>query len=235
MKTISAFIKFIFELARSLIEEIMFFLKKIARHSLTQTSNPNIVFYPRTVANKTKFESNTKVFRDSIIYDSSIGAFSYIGSNCRISYSKIGRFCSIASNVTIGLGKHPTSKFVSTYPGFYSNASGATHFCRHDFVEHVPVTIGNDVWIGEHACILDGVQIGDGAIVGAFAVVTKDVEPYAIVAGNPAKLIRKRFSDSDIEFLCKTKWWEWPIEKIQKFSPYFHDIAVFKQIINTDI
>ena len=75
--------------------------------------------------------------------------------------------------------------------------------------------IGNDVWIGYETVILSGVTIGDGAIIGSRAVVTKDVPPYTIVGGVPAKTIRKRFSDDDIEALQKMKWWDWPIEQIQ--------------------
>ena len=76
--------------------------------------------------------------------------------------------------------------------------------------------IGNDVWIGYKATILPGVQIGDGAIIASNATVTKNVEPYAIVGGNPARLIRKRFSETEIEKLLKLSWWDWPIEKITK-------------------
>ncbi len=74
--------------------------------------------------------------------------------------------------------------------------------------------IGNDVWIGNGATLMQGVKIGDGAIIGTNALVTKDVEPYAIVGGNPAKLIRKRFDDEKIEFLLQLSWWNWPVEKI---------------------
>lgn len=81
------------------------------------------------------------------------------------------------------------------------------------------MVIGNDVWIGVNACVLSGVRIGDGAVVGACSVVTRDVPPYAIVAGNPARLVRKRFDDETIEELLKIKWWDWDIERIKENLP----------------
>ena len=90
------------------------------------------------------------------------------------------------------------------------------NFARNEFEIFKRTTIGNDVWIGYEAVILAGVTIGDGAIIGTRAVVTKDVPPYTIVGGVPAKVIRKRFSDDVISALLKTKWWDWPADKIAK-------------------
>ncbi len=129
---------------------------------------------------------------------------------------KIGRFCSIARHVSILLGgNHPTRR-VSTYPFAslkerWPQAAGPVSFSKGD------VVIGNDVWIGEGAVILSGVNIGDGAVIGAHAVVTKSVEPYAIVGGNPAQFIRKRFDEQTITRLLAIKWWDWPVEKISRF------------------
>jgi virginiamycin A acetyltransferase len=83
--------------------------------------------------------------------------------------------------------------------------------------------IGNDVWIGQNATILPGVKIGDGAIIGTKSVVGSDVEPYTIVAGNPAKIIRKRFDEELIELMLKLKWWDFPVEEINKMIPLLHD------------
>lgn len=130
---------------------------------------------------------------------------------------KIGKFCSISWNVTIYLGGNHRIDWIALYP-----FAGREHD-RWPDVEGIDkylitkgdVTIGNDVWIGSDVIILSGVTIGDGAAIGAGSVVTADVEPYSIVAGNPAGLIKKRFSDEDIEKLLEVKWWDWPEEKIR--------------------
>lgn len=143
------------------------------------------------------------------------------GDKCDL---KIGNFCSIAGGTTILLGGNHRDDWVTTYPfpkkiEFWPEAKGITgeSYAKGD------VIIGNDVQIGQDALILSGVKIGDGAIIGARAVVTKDVEPYAIVAGNPAKVIRKRFSEPTIKELLKIAWWNWPVEKIREFIPLLCD------------
>ena len=94
------------------------------------------------------------------------------------------------------------------------------------------IVIGNDVWIGYEAMILSGVTIGDGAIIGTRAVVTKDVPPYTIVGGVPARMIRKRFSDEDVKTLQEMKWWDWPVEKISSAIPFIQagDIDSLKRL-----
>ncbi len=128
----------------------------------------------------------------------------------------IGKFCSIASDVKIFIGGNHRTDWITTYP-----------FPRmHEWPEVLgikghpstkgDVVIGDDVWIANGATILSGVKIGSGAVIAGQAVVTKDVEPYCIVAGNPAKFIKKRFDDDSINKLLKIKWWDWPIEKIKQ-------------------
>ncbi len=123
----------------------------------------------------------------------------------------------IASNVTFIMnGANHLTDAVSTYPfaifghGWENAMAGKTYPTKGDTV------IGNDVWIGYNATILAGVKIGDGAIIGTNATVTKDVEPYSIVGGNPAKEIKKRFSEQDIDILLRVQWWHWDIEKITR-------------------
>lgn len=130
---------------------------------------------------------------------------------------KIGRFCSISKNVTIMLGGEHSIYFPSSYPfsSFFDNCS---HLKGQPFSKG-DVTIGNDVWIGEGVLILSGVSIGDGAIIGARSVISKDIAPYSIVAGNPAKTIRPRFDQETIKKLLEIKWWNWPINTIEKFIP----------------
>ena len=95
---------------------------------------------------------------------------------------------------------------------------------NYDFAEYRPITIGNDVWIGARAMVMDGVEVGDGAIVAANAVVTKDVPPYAIVGGVPAKVIRYRFAPEKIEALQLLQWWSWPLEEICRRMQELNDL-----------
>jgi virginiamycin A acetyltransferase len=129
----------------------------------------------------------------------------------------IGKFCMIASDVQFIMnGANHLTNAISSYPfaifgqGWQEAMDGKAYPSKGNTV------IGNDVWLGYKAAIMPGVTIGDGAIIGAYAVVTKDVPPYTIVAGNPAVTIRRRFSEADIERLLNIRWWEWPIEKITR-------------------
>ena len=148
----------------------------------------------------------------------SIGDFTY--GNPRIltwrqeEKLSIGKFCSISENVTILLGGEHRTDWVTTFP-FSALFEKSFHFEGHPKSKG-DVNIGNDVWIGFNATILSGVKIGDGAVIGANAVVTKDVPPYAIVAGNPAKIIKMRFSSNVVSELLRIRWWDWDLEKIEK-------------------
>lgn len=139
---------------------------------------------------------------------------------------EIGNFCSIATDARIFcLAGHPTH-LASTYPlrSLLFNPAGGNQ----DAVCRGPVRIGHDVWIGAGALVMDGVTIGSGAVVAAGAVVTKDVEPYAIVGGNPARVIRHRFAPHIVAALLEIKWWDWPDERIRAFEPLFYgDIEAF--------
>lgn len=133
---------------------------------------------------------------------------------------RIGKFCSIAEGVTVFLGANHRVDWFSTYPFGHIKESlfpkvkkGSGHPATKG-----DVTIGNDVWIATNAVIMSGVRIGDGAVVGAYSVVTKDVPPYTIVAGNPAKQIRKRFSDEVINKLLELQWWDKPESEINEIS-----------------
>lgn len=143
---------------------------------------------------KTILNNNSRVLSNCIFNNVTLGSYSYVGRNSLLQNVKIGKFCSIANNVFIGLGKHPLDRF-STSPLFYKkkNTFNVSLINKDfDFKEFEKIEIGNDVWIGCGAIILDGVKIGDGAVIAAGAVVTKNVDAYDIVAGVPAKKISKR-------------------------------------------
>lgn len=146
----------------------------------------------------------------------SVGRFTY-GNPKVLSWGenstlKVGSFCSIADGVKILLGGNHRTEWVTTYPFniIFDNQEIVGHPATNG-----DVIIGNDVWIGMDSIILSGVSIGDGSVVAARSVVTKSIDPYTIVGGNPAKVIRKRFSDDIIASLLSAKWWEWEIDRIQ--------------------
>jgi acetyltransferase-like isoleucine patch superfamily enzyme len=129
----------------------------------------------------------------------------------------IGKFCSIAGGVTIFLNGEHRTDWVSTFP-FAAYYAEARHLSGHPLSKG-PVVIGNDVWIAANAIILSGIKVGDGAVIGAGAVVSRNVPPYTIVAGNPAKPIRQRFTDEQVEHLLRLKWWDLHIEQVKKLTP----------------
>ena len=154
-------------------------------------------------------------------YRGRIGKYSYIGNNSFVSDTDIGSFTSISTNCYIGGTSHPTD-WVSTSPVFHKWENiMKKNFARHEFEIFKRTTIGNDVWIGNRVMIKAGVKISDGAVVGMGSIVTKDIGPYEIWAGNPARLIRKRFDDETIDALEKMKWWEWDDNKIEKYADKF--------------
>ncbi len=125
----------------------------------------------------------------------------------------IGKFCQIATNARFIMnGANHSMSGISTYP--FKVIDKSRRKTSMDVTSKGSTIIGNDVWIGNSATIMPGIKVSHGAIIGASSVVTKNVEPYSIVAGNPAKLIRKRFSDEIIKFLLNLAWWDWSIEKI---------------------
>lgn len=156
------------------------------------------------------------ILSGSLVVNTRMGSYSYVGCDSIVQNATIGSYCSIGRQVFIGLGTHPLKHF-STSPLFYRkrNTFGVTVVKEDlDFEEYRPVEIGNDVWIGARAMVMDGVKIGNGAMVAAGAVVTKDVEAYTIVGGVPAKTIGKRFDDGKAKRLTEAAWWDWPVGEI---------------------
>jgi virginiamycin A acetyltransferase len=173
------------------------FLKNIVK-------NPNIIVGDYTYYDD--FE-NVKNFEKNVKYH-----FDFTGDQLII-----GKFCMIASNVTFIMnGANHLTDAITTYPFAIFGEAWEHAMDGKVYPNKGNIHVGNDVWIGYNATIMAGVKIGDGAIIATNATVTKDVEPYAIVGGNPAQLIRKRFSVDQINKLLAIKWWDWDIEKITK-------------------
>lgn len=161
-------------------------------------------------------DKTAKVGTGSNCIGVTMGRYSYMGKNNSVANTTIGSFCSIASYCAIGGGAHPLD-MVSTSPVFYEGKNGFNkHFSNIPTEVNKAVEIGNDVWIGEAVFINDGLKIGTGAVIGAHSVVTKDVPPYAIVAGAPAKILRYRFDEETIQKLLASRWWEWSDEELAK-------------------
>ncbi len=141
----------------------------------------------------------------------------------------IGKFCMIASGVEFIMnGANHLANAVTAYPFAIFGGDWQPAMAGKAYPQKGNIIIGNDVWIGYRVAIMPGVTIGDGAIIGAFSVVTRDVSPYSIVGGNPAQLIRNRFDDAIIAELLKTAWWSWPIEKITRYTSLLTgDVAAF--------
>lgn len=178
----------------------------------------------------TKLGKYTQIRPFSILRNVTMGDYSYCDGFNEIDYATIGKFCSIANFVRINPGNHPTySRIAQSHFTYRSRQFGFgpddDEFFR--WRKSHWVTLGNDVWIGHKATIMGGVTIGNGAAIGTGAVVTKDVEPYAVVVGVPARKIRMRFDDLLIEKIEKSLWWDWDYETLKARIPDFRNMEDF--------
>ena len=221
-------------------------MKKILKHIVIyiyikiKYSGKLIFPFNSDISKGSEFEGMNKIYPHTS-FSGFLGFGSYISSHCELN-AKIGRFCSIAPYVKCNPGIHPmTSPHVSTSPCFFSlnKQNGKTYAISQKFDEFAytengyGVEIGNDVWLCENIFLNGGVKIGDGAVVLAGAVVTKDIPPYAIVGGVPAKILRYRYDEETIKFLIKIKWWNNSVEWFKSNWELLNDVDKLKAYYNS--
>ncbi|MBV8916591.1 chloramphenicol acetyltransferase [Bradyrhizobium sp.] len=171
----------------------------------------------------------TEVGARTLLHEVEMGDYSYVVNDSQIAYTTIGKFCSIAAMARINPGNHPMHRasqahFTYRASAYFPGESDEAEFFAWRRSHHVD--IGNDVWIGHGAVVLPGRNIGTGAVVAAGAIVTKGVPAYTIVAGNPARPIRRRFADEIAERLMRLAWWDWEHEMLHSALPDFRKLSV---------
>lgn len=211
--------------------------------------NPNDIFpneYKTSCFIKNVVKAPNIIIGDYTYYDDSDDPTGFEQNNVLFNYPEfgdrliIGKFCAIASGTKfiMGAANHRLSS-VTTYP--FNVFGGIWKEKTPDHLSQLPfkgdIIVGNDVWIGRESRIMPGVKIGDGAIVGAYSVVTKDVPPYSVVGGNPARWIKRRFEDDLIEILLKLRWWDFEAERLVKFLPVLcdSDLDKVKRILEMEV
>jgi phosphonate metabolism protein (transferase hexapeptide repeat family) len=185
--------------------------------------------HPTASIRESRLGRYTEVGARTSIAETDFGDYSYIVHDGSIIYATIGKFCSIAAFARINPGNHATWRASQHHFTYRSRQYGFDLGDDTEFFEwrrDHRVTIGNDVWIGHGAVIMPGVTIGDGAVVGSSAVVTKDVAPYTIVAGVPAKVIKRRFPEALAERLIALAWWDWNHDRLGETLPDMRALSV---------
>ena len=186
-------------------------LNGIIKKYKLKLKHPTVKCSKTAVITNVNFGAFTQITSNAVVVNSSLGDYTSIGRNTTVNNASIGKFCSISWNTTIGATSHPDNH-ISTHAFPYVSQFG---FVKDTKKIKVQTTLGHDVWIGANAVIMPGLTIGNGVIIGAGSIVTKNIPDYAIVVGSPAKVIRYRFDEKTRETLLNSEWWNWPIEKIK--------------------
>jgi phosphonate metabolism protein (transferase hexapeptide repeat family) len=184
---------------------------------------------PSAKLHETRLGAYCEVGARTILHDVSMGDYSYVVNDAQITYTAIGKFCSIAAMTRINPGNHPMHRATQAHFTYRASAYFPGESDDAEFFEwrrQHRVHIGHDVWIGHGAIILPGRSVGTGAVVAAGAIVTRDVPPYTIVAGNPAKPIKRRFPEDIGNRLIDLAWWDWDHERLRTALPDFRKLAV---------
>jgi len=199
----------------------------------------DVKFGHKAYAKNTFFEGKNIIREGAALINSRIGFGSYISEKTVLKHVDIGRYTCIGPNVSNFYGKHPANTFVSIHPAFYSLVGQAGFsfvkeqlFEEHGYIDNdkkIANIIGNDVWIGCNVMLMDGITIGDGAIIAAGTIVTKDVEPFSIVGGVPAKFIKNRFSENQINFLLQIKWWDNDYKWLSDNANLFRNVGLLME------
>lgn len=175
---------------------------------------------PLAIIASVNFEKGVMVSRHASVTNSSVGRYSSIGRNSKVTHARIGAFCAISWDCTINALFHPVDHLSISAFAYAPHVGGFVTTRTQDYRE---VVIGNDVWIGAQAIIMPGIRIADGAIIGAGSVVTKDVAAYEVVCGNPARHLRWRFESEIRDALVDIQWWTWSDEKLKANIHLFHE------------
>lgn len=194
------------------------------------TEQPTV--HPSASIVRSRLGSWTDIGPGVSIVDSEAGDYTYFAGDASAIYTTIGKFCSIASHVRINPGNHPmwrVTQHHATYRRVQYGLDSRDDESFFDWRKAKRVNIGHDVWLGHGVIVMPGVSIGTGAAIGSGAVVTKDVPPYAVAAGIPARIIRKRFDDETIGKLLNSAWWDWDREILEQRFQDLLDIERFMQ------
>lgn len=187
------------------------------------------VIHPSVRLREAEIGARCEILANSSVSYASVGDMSYLGELCDVADAAIGKYCAIADRVRIGAPNHPmdrpTQHRLTYTPEYYDTTLTRDHGFFADR-RAARVTIGHDVWIGHAVTVLPGVTVGDGAVLAAGAVVSRDVAPYTVVGGVPAKLIRERFSRAIAERMGRIAWWDWPVETVLERLADFRDTDV---------